>query len=122
MSILATIKRGTTPILTIDLPGQAIQDCTVYVALAQSDRMVVKTNYNNNDCISMEPIMSGNKQTGTELLVQFSQHDTLALLPGKAKVEVRWINEEGIADKSDIGTIQIPTTLYQGVIAYGREK
>lgn len=115
-----TIKPGTTPLLTVIVDGQAIQDATIYVTIDMGDRSLVKSNWNNCPDVTAEAIYDDDEaQVGTEISVQFSQDETLFLRPGNASIEVGWVFEDGTADKSNIGRLRIPKTLYKGVMIYG---
>lgn len=116
----AEIKPGTTPLLTVTVDGQAIQDATVYVTIDMGDRHVTKTNYNDDGDLTLEPVYKGTTQTGTKVMVQYSQAETLMLRPGNAEVEVGWVFEDGSADKTNIGRLKIPKTLIWTAMAYNR--
>ena len=116
----AKLKPGTTPLLTVVVDGEAIQDTTIYLTIDMGDKQLTKSNYMGNDALIAEAVYdSGGQQTGTQVSVQFSQADTLCLRPGNARIEVGWVLEDGTADKSDIGRIDISETLYRGVMLYG---
>lgn len=116
----AKIRQGTTPALDIILNQEAIQDCTVYVTIDQGSRQLMKTNYHKDPSIIVVPIYDEEgTQIGSNITVILSQAETLWLRPGHGKVQVRWIGEDGIADSSEIARIEIPKSLYKGVIAYG---
>lgn len=116
----AEIKPGTTPILTVIVDDEAIQDATVYVTIDMKDRHVIKSTYQKNGDIILEPVYNEDEeQVGTLLTVQYSQTETLRLRPGYASVEVGWVLEDGTADKSDMARLRIPKTLYRGVMHYG---
>lgn len=115
------IKPGTTPLLSVVVDGEDIQDATIYVTVETADRKIVKTNYyDNGEVVATAVYDSSDTIIGTEISVQYSQADTLLFIPGKARLEVGWVFEDGSADKSDLARIMIPETLYKGVMAYGR--
>ena len=117
----AVIKRGSTDLLELTLVGKAVQDATVYVTLRQSDRQITKTNRNNDESVWMVPLYNDQQeQVGTTIYVQYTQAETLRLRSGFAKVQVRWIDDSGVADVSDMGRVKIPVTLYEGVIDHVR--
>lgn len=115
-----TIKPGTTPLLTVTVDGEAIQDATVYVTIDMGDRHLTKSNYNDDSEMWLEAVYKGSVQSGTRVTVQYSQAETLILRPGNARIEVGWVFEDGSADKSNIGRLKIPRTLIGHVMAYGR--
>lgn len=115
----ASIKPGTTPLLTAVVDGEAIQNATLYVTIDMGDKQLVKSNLYGNDTVYAEAVYDGLTQTGTLVTVQLSQADTLFLRPGNAEIEIGWVFEDGTADKSDIGRIAISKSLYKGVMQYG---
>jgi hypothetical protein len=115
-----TIKQGTTPIIAVTLDGESIQDATVYLSLKIRDRLIVKSNYHDTGEITVEPIYNELiEQIGTSITAQLSQIETLCLHPGTARIEVGWVFEDGSADKSNIGVINISASLLNGVMRYG---
>ena len=115
------IKQGTTPIITAILDGQAIQDATVYLSIKQRGRLIVKSNYHDTGDVILEPVYDVDETTqiGTSITVQLSQLETLCLKPGGARIELGWIFEDGSADKSNIGIINVSDSLYKWVMEYG---
>lgn len=117
---LAKIKPGTTPLLTVVVDDVAIQDATVYVTIEVGHRRLLKSTRHSDDSILLEPVYSENlQQIGTQVTVQYTQVDTLYLRPGYAKVEVGWVFDDDTADKSNIGRLFIPKTLFKDVMYYG---
>lgn len=116
------IKQGTTPLITAVVDGAAIQDATVYLSLKTRNRLIVKSNYYDNGDVTLEPVYEEGTTTqiGTSVEAQMSQLETLCLEFGIARIEVGWVFEDGTADKSDIGMINISPTLFKGVMAYGK--
>lgn len=112
------IKPGTTPLLSVTVEGEAVQDATVYVTIDVGGRQVVKSNYDHAGDFSFEMIVEGGVQVGTLVNVQYSQAETLMLRPGNAKIEVGWVFDDGSADKTNIGRLKIPETLFYGVMRY----
>lgn len=114
------IKPGTTPTLTVIVEGEAIQDATVYVTIDMRGRHLIKTNYHENDEMTLTPVYNDDSvQVGTLITLKYTQSDTLYLRPGYARVEVGWIFSDGTADKSELARIKIPRTLFKGVMVYG---
>lgn len=116
------IKPGTTPILTAIVDGQAIQDATVYLSIRQNNRLIVKSNFHDTGDVTLAPFYDtdGVTQIGTSITVQLTQLETLCLKPGGARIEAGWVFEDGSADKSNIGLINISNTLYRWVMEYGK--
>lgn len=120
LSKLALLKQGTTPMLEAIVDGAAIQDATVYLTIKTRCNDIVKSNYNQTGDMILLPVYDDNdEQIGTSITVIFSQEETLLMTPGSASVEAGWIFEDGTADKSDLGTVNISSTLFKGVMKYG---
>ena len=123
----ARFTQGTTPALELTLEDEAIQESTVYITIDQGDFKLTKSSYKNNPDIVMEPVYEPVDvweeeepvQIATDITVFYSQFETLALRPGHAKIQVEWVFENGIADASELGRIEIEESLYKGVKAYG---
>lgn len=115
------IKPGTTPLITAVVDGPAIQDATVYLSISQRDRLIVKSNFHDTGEVVLEPVYDtdGTTQIGTSIIAQLSQLETLCLKPGGARIEAGWVFEDGTADKSNIGLLNISNTLYRWVMEYG---
>ena len=108
------IRRGTTPTLTITAEGIDLAGKTVYVTIDQPNNGQLTKVYPSNDgAVSLE-YYAGN----TNINVFLSQRDTLAFSPGKAHVQIRWIEADGTAHESDICTITFSKVLLEGVIRY----
>lgn len=117
----ARLRPGTTPLLTAVVDGEAIQDATVYVTIDMNGRQFTKSNYYDDGNVTLTAMYDDDSnQTGTQVDVQYSQEETLCLRPGYAKIEIGWVFSDGSADKTDIGRITIPDSLYKGVMIYGR--
>lgn len=116
----AMLRQGATPVLDISL-DEAVQDATVYVTINQGDRQLTKSNYNEDPSVTLTPVYDDEDvQIGTDISVIFNQAETLYLKPGFGRIQVRWIFEDGTADGSDIGRIEIGESLLKVVIANGR--
>lgn len=113
----AEIKPGTTPLLSVTVEGEDIHEATVYVTIDDGGRQVVKSNYDHAGDFSFEIIDDG-VHVDTLVNVQYSQSETLMLRPGNAKIEVGWVFDDGSADKTNIGRLRIPKTLFYGVMRY----
>ena len=114
------IRQGSTPVLEVDLAGEAIQDASVYITIDQGDRQLTKSNYGNDPEVIVEPIYKSGVQTGTKISVILSQSETLSLKPGAAKIQCRWVFEDGTGETSTIARAEITESLLKGVITYGR--
>ena len=116
----ARIKQGTTAALEVTLEEEAVQDATVYVTIEQDGFNLTKSNYKDNPAVTMEPVYDEDEQQiATDITVIYSQAETLALRPGHGKVQVGWVFEDGSADRSMLGRVEIPEALFKGVMMYG---
>lgn len=121
----ARFTQGTTPALELTVEGEAIQDSTVYITIDQGDFKLTKSSYKNNPDIVMVPVFPPSaaweeaEQIATDVTVFYSQAETLALRPGHAKIQVEWVFEDGSADATELGRIEIEESLYKGVKVYG---
>lgn len=109
-----SIRRGTTPLLTITAEGVSLEESTVYVTIAQSDRKITKCNTDKTGTVDVEDLGEN-----SIVKVMLSQAETLNLMPGPASVQLRWVEADGTAHASDIGRIKLDKTLLEGVIKYG---
>ena len=117
----ARIGRGTTPVLDLTLDAQEVQDATVYITIDQGDVQLTKSNYHDNPEIEINPIYDEEtwEQIATEILVYYSQEETLRLRAGHGKIQVKWVFDDGTADESVLGRIEVFDSLLNGVISHG---
>lgn len=103
------MRQGTTPTYTLTISGYDLTDKTVFVSVRSRGKLITKT----NDDIS---IAYGDD--ATTIAFQLSQEETFALGLGPAEVQVRFIDAQGDAKATDIGTLEVLRVLQPGVIAY----
>lgn len=108
------IRRGTTPTLTITAESVNLIGKTIYITIDQAGNGQLTKLFPNND----GSVVVSQDGTNSQVQVFLSQHDTLAFKPGKAQVQIRWIEEDGTAHSSDIATVTLSKTLLEGVIKY----
>ena len=112
------MRQGTTPIVTLDVP-QDFTSANVYVTIDQNGTQITKS---SNDSEDIE-ITAHYKDDGTfdysSVAMYLSQEETLGLEVGKARTQIRWIDDLNAAYATDIGTIDIEESLYEEVISYG---
>lgn len=113
------LKQGTTPMLTAIVENEALQRATVYLAIRTRHGTIIKSNYKNSGDMYLEPVFEGTEQVGTMINVLFSQEETMLLAPGGARVEAGWILEDGTTDRSNVGLIDISSSLIKEVMRYG---
>lgn len=117
----ARLGRGTTPVLDFTLEAQEVQDATIYITIDQGDIKLTKSNYNDNPEVELSPIYdeATGEQVATEILVYYSQAETLSLRPGHGKVQAEWIFDDGTSDQSKLGRIEISDSKLDRVKRYG---
>ena len=103
------MRQGTTPTYTLTVAGYDLTDKTVYVTVRSQGKRITKT----NDDLSMA--YGGG---ATSIVFTLTQEETLSLSPGQAKVQVRFIDAEGVAKATDIKPITVERILQPGVITY----
>ena len=98
--------RGTTP--TIQINVNDTDDLTlyksIYITFKQMPSVMIEK---TKDEIVVEP---------NTITVQLSQEDTLQFKPGEVMVQLRAVDESGMAIASKITTIQAERILKEGVI------
>ena len=103
------MRRGTTPLVSLVVYGHDLTDCTIYATIRQGANVLTKT----GEDLTVEAVGSD-----TAISYGLTQQDTLSLTQGKASVQIRWIDSEGVALATNISEIQIDGILLDGVIAY----
>lgn len=101
--------RGTTPNYILTIEGYDLTDKTVYVTISQSYKKLTKTNKD------LSIVYADGAST---IAFSLSQHDTLSLQEGTAQVQVRFIDSDGIASATEIGTLTVNKVLLERVISY----
>ena len=104
------MRRGTTPTIIINVTGEDFEDSTLYVTLEQGCFEMTKSGTD----VEVTPT-----ETGSTVSIYLSQEETLMFAPGKASIQIRWINSGGMAQASPIKNIEINPILLEGVIEYG---
>lgn len=103
------MRRGTTPTITITVTGEDFAGATMYVTLEQGDVELTKTGTD---------VVVTATQTGSTVEIFLSQEETLMFTKGTAKIQIRWIDQGGIAQASPIKNITVDAILLEGVITY----
>lgn len=107
--------RGTTPdyILTLDAD---LTDKTVYVTVAQSNKIITKT----GDDLAITVDTSGETPV-SEIAFWMTQEDTLSLREGAADIQVKYIDANGVVSGTEIASIVVKRTLLERVITYAAD-
>ena len=110
--------RGTTPIVTVDIEKE-FDGCTVVATIDQDGTQVTKSNAGSDLRVTKVYDEDTGKFSHSNVAVYLSQEETLKFEVGRGRVQLRWINVLGNADKSDIGTVDFDEVLLERVIRYG---
>ena len=103
------VKRGTTPIYTLNVGGKSLKKCKVFVTFEQDGKALTKT----GDDIDVENKVDESGEPLSVISVSLTQSDTLV-----ARVQVNWIDQLGNRGETDIETINFEPTLLDEVIRY----
>lgn len=110
--------RGTTPIITFDVEKN-FDGCTVIATIDQDGTQVSKSSSGTD----LRVTKVYDEDTGdflySSVAVYLSQDETLKFDIGKGRVQLRWIDAIGTAEKSDIGSVDFDEVLLERVIEYG---
>lgn len=100
--------RGTTPdyILTVDAD---LSDKTVYVTISQLRTRLTLT----GDDLSI-----ATDESGSTIAIRLTQQQTLGLAVGRAEVQVKFIDAEGITRATDIRPLTVDRALLERVVEY----
>ena len=100
------LGRGTTPLYTITFEGISIDDLKdIYITFEQENSLKELTKHFPDVVVD-----------GTKAKVRLTQKETLSFKEGKGKVQIRFINKEDHAYKSDSFEMEVTNALYEGVI------
>lgn len=106
------MRRGTTPDYILTVAGYDLTEQSIYVTVQQ----YAKTLNLNGERIAVE--YDGQTQVSS-VTFSLTQEETLQFRSGKADVQIRFIDEYGFAQATDIGTIIVSPVLNEDVIEYG---
>ena len=103
------MKQGTTPTILLTVKNRDLSNKSVYVTFRYNGKQFTKTNDDMN-ITYVNP--------NTILAVMLSQKETLAFAPGTISVDVRWVDENGNAEGTNLATLQVTESLLKMVITY----
>ena len=106
------MRRGTTPQISQVVYGYDLTGATVYATVKQGQNVITKTG---------EDLTIEVTDEDTAVTFALSQEDTLSLQPGRAFVQIRWIDSDGNAYANYISEIQVEGVLLDEVIEYEPE-
>lgn len=110
--------RGTTPIVSIDIEKD-FSGNTVIATIDQDGTQVTKSSTGNDVKITKVYDEDTGDFLYSTVAVYLSQAETLLFEVGRARVQLRWINFLGDAEKSDIASVMFDEVLLERVIQYG---
>jgi hypothetical protein len=106
MATTLTMGRGTNPLYTVSFTGISADDIAdIYVTFEQSK--------SNQELTKHFPDI---ELTEGKFYVRLSQQETLAFAKGSGKVQIRILDDEGVALKTDIWNMKVSDVLYEEVI------
>lgn len=107
-------RRGTTPEYALSIHGYNLKEYSVYVTIAQYSRK------RTLDRERLRITYDSDKDLST-VWFRLTQEETLAMKSGSAEVQVRFVDADGNARATEIGSIQILPVLLEDVIEYDGE-
>ena len=103
------MRQGTTPTYTLTISGYDLTDKTVFVTIKRNGKTITLS----NNRLSIAYV------SGISVIAfALTQQETLALPLGKAEIQVRFIDAQGIAKATDKSEIIIEDILQPVVITY----
>lgn len=101
--------RGTTPDYILRVKNQDLTNKTVFVTVAQNRTKVTMTG--NELAIAID-------NNDSVIAVRLTQPQTLSLKEGDAEIQVRFIDDQGKAQATNIATVTVSPVLLEKVIQY----
>lgn len=113
------MRRGSTPIVAINVDGMVFDDYTVVVTFDQDGTQVTKSTDSSLDILITKNYDEEGNVTGSTVAVFLTQEETLKFDVGVVRVQLRWIDAFGNAFVSAISSISLKEVLYEKEIEYG---
>ena len=111
---MPNVTRATTPGILLTIADFDASAMNVYVTISQgANRQVTLT----GDRLEVQVEQAEGGYT-TAIEFRLTQQETLKLGTGAAEVQVRFINEDGLALATEIGKVSVNPILYEKVIKY----
>lgn len=101
--------QGTTPVYTLVIDGYDLTDKTVFVTLKGQTTIVTKTG---------EDLSVVYEEGASTIAFRLTQEETLSFSPQRARIQVRFIDSNGVALATDTAEVDIKPVLLKKVIAY----
>ena len=102
------MRRGTTPYFVLEVEGIDLSDKTTIVTIEQDE---TELDIKNPECETTEK--------GCQISFYLTQDQTLQFRSGRASMQIRWIDEEGLAGATKVKTFSVDKILKEGDIVYG---
>lgn len=115
-----SMKRGTTPTITINVDGMSFQGYRVFVTL--EDSASTQITHDSSDATHVRKEVKYDEEgnpIGCIVRMTLSQDETLSLAVGRVQVQLTWIDVYGVVGKSDISTTSFDRTLLEQEVSYG---
>lgn len=107
------MRQGTTPAYTLTVVGHDLTDKTVFVTLKDAEgHIVTKTG---------EALTVVCEEEDSVITFRLSQEETFMLSVGTIRIQVRFIDVNGIASATDTAEVNNLDVLLNQVISYGQE-
>lgn len=110
-TILPMVGQGTTSSLALFVEADLMQATDIVASVKQPGRAL---NFDKQRILTFES--EDEDVPGTLLLIHLTQKETLSLKPIDAEVQVRWLNPDHEAYKTEIENINIKRALFKGVL------
>lgn len=101
--------RGTTPTFEVIVEGANLTDKTAFLTLSQGDRKITLT----NDRLRIVP-----GDPDSTIAFTLTQCETLCMKKGGVSIQLRFIDDGGVAWASNIVSVSIDPVLLERVIDY----
>lgn len=101
--------QGTTPMLLLEVDAD-LTGMTVQVSFRSATGQIFEKAAPD---VEIYP-----DEKGSIISVVFSQEETFQIPEGVCQVEVRWVDETGIADISFVGSVDVIGSMTKNVITY----
>lgn len=107
--------RGTTPTITLTVDEYDLTDKSVEIYIREKGDTGEPMTFTEED----QQVDIQKTQKGTQILLNLTQENTLAMKAGKSyQVQVRWIGEDDKAEATDKETFVLGDIMKDGVIEY----
>ena len=103
--------QGTTPAIVYTIGGADLSAMTAYVSFLSNNNVLTKTGNN----VSMTYDSESNTTT---VVCCLTQEETLAMMKGSVKTQIRFVDSANNAYATDKASIAVSDVIYKEVITY----